>query len=455
MLHAPDGQTNADVQAATTLRAVVLEQVGEGVIIADATGRITFVNEAANRLHGVADLGVPLSQWSDTYHLLTLAGDSYPPEELPLARALLRRETVRDALWRIQRPDGSEVVAQGTATPLVAPEGSPLGAVLVLWDVTALRESQDHYRYTVELNPQLPWTADPDGAISDFSQRWLDLTGLSREQALGGGWPRVPHPEDLPRIAEAWTRSVETGAPYDIEHRIRLADGTYRWMRSRAFPRRDERSGQIVRWYGSTEDIEERKQAELAREAMVAQQRRFLRDVLASVTEGRLHLDETSRDLPTALDPACDAVELSPPALRRLRQQVLAVTEEENWPAERAYDLMTAAHEAAMNAVVHAGGGVSRIHRDRGGDNSTGGTHASAVAATLQVWVHDTGPGIAWDQIHRAIERGFTSGAGFGHGFWLMLKSADRVHLLTDASGTTLVIEQDRVPATPPWLEGT
>ena len=62
-------------------------------------------------------------------------------------------------------------------------------------------------------------------------------------------------------MVEAWTHSVNTGEPYDIEHRIRLADGTYRWMRTRAFPRRSE-DGAIVRWYGTTEDIDERTQAE-------------------------------------------------------------------------------------------------------------------------------------------------------------------------------------------------
>src|SRR4051794_8636023 len=62
-------------------------------------------------------------------------------------------------------------------------------------------------------------------------------------------------------MVEAWTRSRTTGEPYDVEHRIRLADGSYRWMRSRAHPRRDAASGQIIQWYGTTEDIDDRKRA--------------------------------------------------------------------------------------------------------------------------------------------------------------------------------------------------
>jgi PAS domain S-box-containing protein len=124
-----------------------------------------------------------------------------------------------------------------------------------------LRDSEEDLRYTVDLSPQIPWTAGPDGAIESFSDRWLELTGLSKESALGNGWSEAPHSDDKPRMDEAWKHAVETGEPYDVEHRIKRADGTYCWMRSRAYPRRS-RSGRIVRWYGTTEDIHGRKLAE-------------------------------------------------------------------------------------------------------------------------------------------------------------------------------------------------
>jgi PAS domain S-box-containing protein len=124
-----------------------------------------------------------------------------------------------------------------------------------------LRESEENLRYTVELNPQIPWTANTEGGIETFSDRWMEMTGFAREDALGDGWAQIPHPEDAAKMQVAWTHSLKTGEPYDIEHRVRLADGTFRWMRSRAFPRRGE-NGEIVRWYGTTENIHERKMAE-------------------------------------------------------------------------------------------------------------------------------------------------------------------------------------------------
>lgn len=100
-------------------RDAILSQLSEGVIVADRSGRLRFVNSAAERLHGVKALDVAPEDYSETYHLYTEDGESYPPEQLPLARAALRGETVLDARWRIRRPDGSEVLAIGSAQPLL------------------------------------------------------------------------------------------------------------------------------------------------------------------------------------------------------------------------------------------------------------------------------------------------------------------------------------------------
>lgn len=125
----------------------------------------------------------------------------------------------------------------------------------------ALRESEEHLRNTVELNPQIPWTADAHGALTSISSRTTAQTGLSPEAILGDGWKEVIHPDDLPEMDAAWRESVATGKPYDVESRLRMADGSYRWWRNRAFPSRDA-AGAIVAWYGATEDIDDRKRAE-------------------------------------------------------------------------------------------------------------------------------------------------------------------------------------------------
>jgi PAS domain S-box-containing protein len=125
----------------------------------------------------------------------------------------------------------------------------------------ALRESEDHYRHTVELSPHVPWIADPDGRILGAGPRWEALTGLKVSETLGYGWRHAVHPDDLRPTEEKWGESLRTGDPVDVEFRIGPGNGTWRWMRSRAAARRGE-NGEIVRWYGMVEDIEDRKRAE-------------------------------------------------------------------------------------------------------------------------------------------------------------------------------------------------
>ena len=142
-------------------------------------------------------------------------------------------------------------------------------------DVTArlaaeanLREVEDHHRYAIELSPQIPWTADAAGQVLSFSRKWLLLTGLTEAEARASAVWETGHAGDQPRVLEAWRRSIQTGEPYDIEHRVRRNDGTFQWMRSQAFARRDA-AGTIVRWYGTTEDIDVSKRVELRNALLV------------------------------------------------------------------------------------------------------------------------------------------------------------------------------------------
>lgn len=135
-------QANAKLARNAAERNAILSQLAEGVIITDAQGTITFVNEAAARLHGTAQLEVGPDQYSQAYSLLTEDRRPYPPNDLPLARAAQRGETVTEATWRVRRPDGSEVLAIGNALPVRDADGSVFGAVLTVRDETARREAQ-------------------------------------------------------------------------------------------------------------------------------------------------------------------------------------------------------------------------------------------------------------------------------------------------------------------------
>jgi anti-sigma regulatory factor (Ser/Thr protein kinase) len=188
-------------------------------------------------------------------------------------------------------------------------------------------------------------------------------------------------------------------------------------------------------------EIEERRKAEEALKLSERQTRVFLRDILASVTEGRLRLCDTDADLPAPLPPAGEPFALSVRSLSALRRCAKDTALAYEFVAERWQDLETAVGEAAMNAVVHAGGGEGHVC-------------ASPDGRAVQVWVRDRGSGIAVNSLHRAtLERGFTTAGTMGHGFWLMLKTCDRVWLLTGPGGTTVVLEQEREAPPPAWLD--
>ncbi|MGA8482346.1 MAG: sigma 54-interacting transcriptional regulator [Chthoniobacterales bacterium] len=116
-------------------------------------------------------------------------------------------------------------------------------------------------RLVIHTTPALIHTALPDGNIDFFNRRWLEYLGLTLEDVQGWRWTAVIHSEDVAGIVEKWRRSLATGEPFEAETRVRRADGAYRWFLHRKVALRDN-CGEIVRWYGSSIDIEDRKQAE-------------------------------------------------------------------------------------------------------------------------------------------------------------------------------------------------
>ena len=154
----------------------------------------------------------------------------------------------------------------------------------------ALQESQDHYRTAVALNPEVPWLADPEGNIVEFGPRWLEMVELNAEETLGQGWSRALHPDDLVPTIERWRQALSSGQPLDVEYRLRLKSGSYRWMRARAAARRD-RLGRILRWYGTLEDIHDRRMVEAA----LRESEAFSRSILEASTMAIEVLDAEGR----------------------------------------------------------------------------------------------------------------------------------------------------------------
>jgi PAS domain S-box-containing protein len=100
----------------------------------------------------------------------------------------------------------------------------------------ALRENEEYHLHLVELGAQIPWTATPDGRITEVGSRLQRLTGLTQAETLGTAWAMAVHPDDRARTVEIWSHALRTGEPLETEYRFRFADGAWRWLRVRAAP---------------------------------------------------------------------------------------------------------------------------------------------------------------------------------------------------------------------------
>jgi PAS domain S-box-containing protein len=140
-----------------------------------------------------------------------------------------------------------------------------------------LRHSEEHFRLLADSVPQLVWTARPDGRI--------DYANAHREHYGSGGvsrtdWETIIHPDDRRATAEAWIRASEAGATYEKEHRLMVSGKGYAWHLSRAAPLLDE-TGAVVRWYGTTTDINEAKLREEKIRSLLAEVNHRSRNLLA------------------------------------------------------------------------------------------------------------------------------------------------------------------------------
>src|SRR6267143_47769 len=171
--------------------------------------------------------------------------------------------------YRLLPPDGRVKHVHAIAHALQDASGNRefVGAVT---DITeqrhaeaVIREQEAELREVVDTIPAIVWSTLPDGSNTYVNKRFVEYSGSSAEQMAGSGWQALIHPDDLERHAGKWMEAVATGKPLENEVRSRRSDGQYRWQLDRGVPLRDE-DGNIVKWYGVTTDIEDRKRAEEA-----------------------------------------------------------------------------------------------------------------------------------------------------------------------------------------------
>jgi PAS domain S-box-containing protein len=200
--------------------------------------------------------------------------DIVHPDDLVETNALLAGLITEDRYEvekRYLRPDSS-IVWTRTAASLIRDEaGRPEKSLAVCIDISAdkeheqiLRESEERFRLLANSVPELVWISDAEGGITYTSERWSEYTGYPSHEALGYGWLKTIHPDDVEQTLRVWEEVRARGTRYETEFRYRRHDGAYRWHVVRANPYRLSGSGRVVSWFGSSTDIHKRKVTEAA-----------------------------------------------------------------------------------------------------------------------------------------------------------------------------------------------
>jgi formate hydrogenlyase transcriptional activator len=155
-----------------------------------------------------------------------------------------------------------------------------------------LGEEAVRLQTVIDTVPSFLWTSLPDGSKEYLNKRWYEYTGLPLEQGKGWGWKVVVHPDDLDRLVREWQALLDAPKPGELETRIRRYDGEYRWFLIRVVPQFDA-EGNVVRWFGSNTDIEDRKRAE----KKLLEEERELRRITDAIPQTIVVLDSKGHPL--------------------------------------------------------------------------------------------------------------------------------------------------------------
>ena len=195
------------------------------------------------------------------------------PDDLPATTAALKAGlsdgVAADFRLRLRIADGSYRWWRLRSSPLRDDDGTIIrwyGTIDDFDELTRseerLRDSEERYRYTVELSEQIVFTASAAGKITSIGSRWTQVTGLSANDVLGAGLFTLIHHDDCADVAYRWALRIADGVGADISCRIADASGAYRWWRIRAAQRQDA-AGDVIGWYGTIEDIDIGTRSEL------------------------------------------------------------------------------------------------------------------------------------------------------------------------------------------------
>lgn len=303
------------IDSSDSFRLLVEGVMDYAIFLLDPAGCVASWNIGAQRIKGY-EAGEIIGRCFSCFYPDADIEHRKPWRELELA---LHEGRVEDEGWRV-RKDGSRFWASVSITTLREPSGEHLGFAKITRDLTERKRAaeteqrllherltriqaesaEQHYHQIADTIPQIIWFTGPDGLPGYFNRRWYEFTGLDHTIPAASSWERVLHPADMAPCLKLWEACQREDRTFEMEYRLRRADGEFLWHLGRSTPHHDE-SGRVVRWFGSATLIEAQKRAQTQR------QEAFLREQAAraeaEAAKGRLQfLLQASSLLSSSLD---------------------------------------------------------------------------------------------------------------------------------------------------------
>lgn len=260
----------------------ILNNTRMAIFLMDERQQCIFANAGAEQLTGYRFEDLRGRRLHDVIHHKYPDGRPYPFEECPIDRAFPEKARMRGEELFVA-PNGSFYPVAFTASPMLDDNGTPIGTVIEAYNISeekareaALRESEERFRNMADNTPVMLWVTDETGYCTYLNKRWYEFTGQRGHQGEGFGWLEAVHPDDRPAAERAFLHANEAQSGYEVDFRVRRADGIYRWCIDAAKPRFDA-TGRYLGYVGSVIDIDERREA--------AEKLRLSEEMLRSVIE--------------------------------------------------------------------------------------------------------------------------------------------------------------------------
>lgn len=290
---------NVQLSVARDYAEAIIANIGEPLLVLDQDLRVKTANRAfyktfqVNKTQTVGALiyDIGNGQWNipDLHNLL----ESIRPEKSAFT-AFDITHTFATIGRRVMRLNVRQIIDENSQEKLI---------LLSIEDITKAtqernleKQAQQQVQFMADAMPEKVWTADASGKANYFNQTWLTYSGLTFDDLKAFRWEKLVHPDEYKESKKCWRHSIRTGAELDIRHRLRDADGTYKWHRSRSVAQRNE-EGDISLWIGTSTENHEQQLYQEALEKSVISRTAELNKVNQTLAKTNEELQQMNKEL--------------------------------------------------------------------------------------------------------------------------------------------------------------